>query len=169
MTVAPEDGGIQAERRRLTDSLLFGNDGDREQRVVEMVAPMVRYSKLPFRLLCRRWGSRITFTPMIIAESFNRSSDSRDSDFSTCELDRPLVVQFATNSPDELAAAVSKVTPYVDAIDVNCGCPQRWAIQEGIGAALSAQPERVRDLITAATSRTHLPVSIKIRLHKNFE
>jgi hypothetical protein len=34
---------------------------------VSMVSPMVRYSKLPFRLLCRRWGADIAFTPMIIA------------------------------------------------------------------------------------------------------
>lgn len=141
-----------------------------------IAAPMVRYSKLPFRILCRRWGADIATTPMIIAESFNRSEQARDSDFSTSIAslasetphDGPLVVQFGTRDPLELALAAAKAAPYVDGIDLNCGCPQRWAMQEGIGAALSAEPETVHDLVTAAVRAVDgIPVSIKIRLHRD--
>ena len=56
----------------------------RQQRGwVSLIAPMVRYSHLPFRLLCRRFGADIAYTPMIIAAGFNRSQHARDADFQT--------------------------------------------------------------------------------------
>lgn len=138
------------------------------ERPIRIVAPMVRYSKLPFRLLCLRWGADVVYTPMIIAESFNRSEIARDSDFSTSDIDRPLVVQFATNQPQELAFAVEKVRGFVDAVDVNCGCPQRWAVKDGIGAALSAQPQKIYELVAAVQKFSeNPPISVKIRLHKD--
>lgn len=47
-----------------------------------------------------------------------------------------LVAQFAANDPVHLAEASELIQPYVDAVDINCGCPQRWAYQEGIGSYL---------------------------------
>lgn len=131
-----------------------------------VVAPMVRYSKVAFRSLCEKWGAHVVYTPMIIAEGFNRSSKARDSDFSTTQSSSiPLVVQFATNIPSELAAAVVKVSPYVAGIDLNFGCPQRWAMRQGIGAAISnGDIQIVEDLLRAATSVTIKPVGIKIRI-----
>ncbi|KAG5463717.1 MAG: tRNA-dihydrouridine synthase [Olpidium bornovanus] len=50
----------------------------------------------------------------------------------------------------------------------NCGCPQRWAIGEGIGAHLMSQPELVRDMVRQTKARaTDIPCSIKIRIHKD--
>jgi tRNA-dihydrouridine synthase 4 len=31
-----------------------------------------------------------------------------------------------------------------DAVDLNCGCPQRWAMEEGIGASMLKNPQLVR-------------------------
>ncbi len=39
--------------------------------------------------------------------------------------DRPLVAQFAASNATEFAAAAEMIAPYVDAVDLNCGCPQR--------------------------------------------
>lgn len=66
---------------------------------VKVVAPMVRYSKLPFRLLCRRYGADVAYTPMIIASSFNQSQAARDSEFTTNKQDQPLITQFAAADP----------------------------------------------------------------------
>jgi tRNA-dihydrouridine synthase 4 len=129
-----------------------------------MVAPMVRYSKLPFRLLCRQYGADVAFTPMIIAAGFNRSSLARESEFSTNAQDQPLVVQFGTDSAAELVEAVQLCLPYVQGVDINCGCPQRWAMQSGYGAALLSQPQLVSEMVSAVRAVTSLPLSIKIRL-----
>jgi len=32
-------------------------------------------------------------------------------------------------------------------VDLNCGCPQKWAIHEHIGAYLMDYPELVRDMV----------------------
>lgn len=134
---------------------------------LRIVAPMVRYSKLPFRLLCRDWGADVTHTPMILADGFTRSQQARDSEFSTTPQDRPLIVQFASKNPIEFGLATSKVVGYADAVDLNCGCPQKWAISEGIGGALSAQPELVAEMVKEAKNFSNLPINVKIRLHKD--
>jgi tRNA-dihydrouridine synthase 4 len=54
-----------------------------EGKFLYVAAPMVRYSKLPFRLLCRRWGCDVTYTPMIVAEDFINSKESRQVEFTT--------------------------------------------------------------------------------------
>ena len=40
--------------------------------------------------------------------------------------DRPLVVQFAARNGKEFADAAELVAPFADAVDLNCGCPQRY-------------------------------------------
>lgn len=79
--------------------------------------------------------------------------------------DRPLIVQFAATNSADFAQATELVAPFVDGIDLNCGCPQRWALAEGYGAALIKNPELVADMIHEARRRTSLPISIKIRIH----
>lgn len=39
--------------------------------------------------------------------------------------DRPLVAQFAANNATDFADAAEIISPFVDAVDLNCGCPQR--------------------------------------------
>jgi len=67
---------------------------------VKICAPMVRYSKLSFRRLVRKYGCDLAFTPMILADTFVASNKARDVEFTTCPSDRPLVVQFAANKVD---------------------------------------------------------------------
>ncbi|XP_014663869.1 PREDICTED: tRNA-dihydrouridine(20a/20b) synthase [NAD(P)+]-like isoform X3 [Priapulus caudatus] len=95
---------------------------------VKICAPMVRYSKLAFRTLVRKYGVDLAFTPMIISDSFVRSIKARDSDFTTNSGDRPLIVQFAAHNAKDLADATEIVAPYADGVDVNCGCPQKQTV-----------------------------------------
>ena len=97
----------------------------------------------------QRWGADVAFTPMIIADSFNRSQYARDSEFSTTinQYDNPLIVQFAGSDPVTIAQASYKVLNYSDGIDLNCGCPQSWAVKEHIGAWMITQPQLIKDII----------------------
>jgi tRNA-dihydrouridine synthase 4 len=224
-------------------------DSTHNSPYLKFLSPMVRYSKLPFRMLCRRYGADLAFTPMIVAKDLNRcrfvsdlapsvsaslvaaqaaqaavaerrraaaasaeraefvgsagaaaaaaAIDAADEssftasapsivmtapsddtpvdpysalvsieEFQTAPADRPLVAQFAVNDPVELSRAAAAFSRYVDGVDLNCGCPQTWVLQDKIGAALSGQPELVAELVRAA--RATLPadktVSVKIRL-----
>ncbi|KAK3579343.1 hypothetical protein CHS0354_029635 [Potamilus streckersoni] len=139
-----------------------------EEKFVKMCAPMVRYSKMPFRMLVRKYDCDLAFTPMIIANSFIQSLKARDSEFTTCREDRPLIVQFAANNSKDFADAAEIVTPYSDGVDLNCGCPQRWAMTDGYGACLIKKPELIKDMVQQVKSRVcreNFTVSIKIRIH----
>ena len=59
------------------------------------------------------------------------------------------------------------VKPYCDGVDLNCGCPQTWAISEGIGCKLMSSPELVGDMVRAAKERCgkEFSISVKIRIH----
>ncbi|CAI9722044.1 tRNA-dihydrouridine20a/20b 20b synthase NADP+-like [Octopus vulgaris] len=141
-----------------------------ERKFVRICAPMVRYSKLPFRLLTRKYGVDLAYTPMIVSNSFLCSLKARDSDFTTCNVDRPLIVQFAASNTEDFVRASQIVVPYADGVDLNCGCPQRWAQAEGYGACLLRKPEIVQDMIRqtkGAISSQDFTISIKIRIHHN--
>uniref|UniRef100_A0A673VL68 Dihydrouridine synthase 4-like (S. cerevisiae) n=1 Tax=Salmo trutta TaxID=8032 RepID=A0A673VL68_SALTR len=60
--------------------------------------------------------------------------------------DHPLIVQFAASDAQTLADAACVVEPFSDGVDLNCGCPQRWAMSEGYGAFLINKPELVKDM-----------------------
>jgi len=139
---------------------------------VKFLSPMVRYSKLPFRLLCRRYGADLAFTPMLIARDFISSRNGKGlviDEFATCAEDRPLVAQLAANDGVIAHKAAQFLAPFVDGFDINCGCPQTWVLKEGIGGALSSKPELVEDIVKQVRAGLPplTPLSIKIRLRPN--
>ncbi|KAF7694115.1 tRNA-dihydrouridine(20a/20b) synthase [NAD(P)+]-like [Silurus meridionalis] len=139
-------------------------------KVVKVCAPMVRYSKLAFRSLVRKYDCDLCFTPMIVAADFIRSAKARDSEFTTNTCDRPLIIQFAAKDAQTLATAACLVAPFSDGVDLNCGCPQRWAMAEGYGACLINKPHLVKDMVRHVRSQvdnSNYAVSIKIRIHKD--
>ncbi|KAF2236751.1 tRNA-dihydrouridine synthase-like protein 4-like protein [Viridothelium virens] len=138
-------------------------------RPTYICAPMVRYSKLAFRSLVREYSVDLCYTPMVLAKEFVRSSQARDSDFSTNFQDTPTVVQFGASSPLELARAASLVQPFVSGVDLNCGCPQSWACQDGLGAVLMRDRAAVAGMVKAVKQLCgpDFCVSVKIRIHKD--
>lgn len=130
--------------------------------------------------MAREYGTDITYTPMMLAHEFIRSQIARDSDFSTHELERAptqdgrqhaLIAQFASSDPEEFARAAEMIAEWVDGVNLNCGCPQSWAIKEGIGCSLMENPELVAIMVKAAKSRLspEKSVSVKIRIHKDLK
>ncbi|EQB57619.1 dihydrouridine synthase [Colletotrichum gloeosporioides Cg-14] len=157
-----------------------------QDRFLNVSAPMVRYSKLAFRQTVHEYGTDLCWTPMILSKEFNRNNFARDSDLtiSTQGVQPPTIVQFGSNSPIELARSSSLAAPYVNGVDLNCGCPQSWACAETLGAALMEKRELVRDMVIEtrqylANDGWHVgkerdidspkgrSVSVKIRVHKD--
>lgn len=56
---------------------------------------MVRYSRLEFRSLVKKYGAELTFSPMTMANSFCRADKCRQYEFTTNSEDTPMIVQFA--------------------------------------------------------------------------
>jgi hypothetical protein len=81
-----------------------------------IVAPMVGASELPFRLLCRRYGATLAYTPMINSDRFALDADYRREEFQVALEDRPLVAHFSANNPQTFLAAARFVASQCDAI-----------------------------------------------------
>ena len=89
-------------------------------------------SELAFRLLARRHGAQLCYTPMIRSEEFSVPLLERHAD------DCPLVAHFSGNDPQTLldAARQAERCRGVVAVDLNLGCPQRAARSGRFGAFL---------------------------------
>ncbi|KAF3061894.1 tRNA-dihydrouridine(20a/20b) synthase [NAD(P)+]-like [Daldinia childiae] len=184
-----QENGGQLLQPKIHPLKLF--DAARSQkRLLYACAPMVRYSKLAFRQTVHHFGTDLCWTPMILAKEFNRSSVARDSDLtvSSTGAEVPTIAQFGANDPVELSRAASLAAPFVNGVDLNCGCPQSWACAETLGAALMGRRELVRDMVVATRERlardgwdvdsfagadsdvdgrVGRSVSVKIRVHKD--
>jgi hypothetical protein len=60
-----------------------------------ILAPMVGGSELAFRLLCRRYGADLAYTPMMNSDRFAVDEEYRKEEFQTGPEDRPLVAHFS--------------------------------------------------------------------------
>lgn len=132
------------------------------------VAPMVDQSDLPFRLLCRRYGANLAFSPMIHAKNFCQKPAYQRQFFNlihgTPNEDRPLIVQLCGSDPHQLLRVATQIQPFCDGIDLNCGCPQMIAKRGQYGAFLLEQAQTLIPLVREMCSTLNLPVSVKVRL-----
>ncbi|KAK4410040.1 tRNA-dihydrouridine(16/17) synthase [NAD(P)(+)]-like [Sesamum angolense] len=134
-----------------------------------IVAPMVDNSELPFRLLCRKYGAQAAYTPMLHSRIFSENEKYRSQEFTTCNEDRPLFVQFCANDPDVLLDAARRVEPYCDYVDINFGCPQRIARRGNYGAFLMDNLPLVKSLVEKLAKNLMVPVSCKIRIFPDLQ
>ncbi|CAH1154839.1 unnamed protein product [Phaedon cochleariae] len=142
-----------------------------ERKLVKICAPMVRYSKLQFRNLVKLYDCDLTFTPMILADSFCKSNKARRNEFTTNSVDTPLVAQFAANTVHDFVGAAYLASPFCSGVDLNCGCPQKWASEQQLGCSMLKTPEVIYDLVRQCRNRIEEPftVSVKMRLSKDLE
>lgn len=132
-------------------------------------APMVDQSELAFRMLCRKYGAGVCYTPMMNSKIFVQNSHYRKEKFNTNPQDRPLVVQFCGNDPDILLAAARMVENDCDAIDLNLGCPQGIARKGNYGSFLLTETDLLKNIVSTLHNSLKVPVTCKIRLLPEME
>ena len=143
-------------------------------------APMIEQSDTAFRILTRRYGSNLCFTPMIHAYSFvtkasyrrkmfhfNNNTNDDDDDDSTRAVDRPLIAQIAGSNKEILLRCARMLENYVDAIDLNLGCPTLTAKRGRYGAYLLGSGRYVVDIVRYLVDHIDTdkcPITCKVRL-----
>jgi tRNA-dihydrouridine synthase 1 len=156
--------------RQWIDKLLkrHPNPNSRIHDKALVVAPMVDQSDLAFRILCRRYGANLCFTPMIHTRLLLESESYREKFMvKLVEADRPLIAQVCGSDPAVVLQAARLLEPYVDGIDINCGCPQGIARRGNYGAFLLEKEDILLRLVNYLTPRLRVPLSIKVRLLPN--
>ncbi|KAI5952883.1 DUS1 [Candida jiufengensis] len=138
-----------------------------------IVAPMVDQSELAWRILSRKYGAELCYTPMFHAKLFVTSEKYRQSMWNLKDgdkkNDRPLIVQFCANDPDYLLQAAKLVENQCDAVDLNLGCPQGIAKKGKYGAFLMDDWDLVHKLIKILHENLSIPVTAKIRIYDDWE
>jgi solute carrier family 25 (mitochondrial S-adenosylmethionine transporter), member 26 len=148
---------------------------------------MVGLSDKSFRILCRRYGAQVCHTEMADPGGFARSEYYR-THILGMELkgecgqvkdssDRPLVLQFGSSNVPKLLEAirVAVQSEKVDAIELNCGCPQQCARKGNYGSYLLDPPNQNTLLFIIESIRNskelppHMPLLVKMRVLESIE
>eukprot|EP00919_Chromeraceae_sp_WS-2016_P010276 GHVR01024125.1.p1 GENE.GHVR01024125.1~~GHVR01024125.1.p1 ORF type:complete len:205 (-),score=46.12 GHVR01024125.1:119-685(-) len=128
-----------------------------------VLAPMVDHSELPFRMLTRRYGVGVCYTPMINSKMFCEHKKYRQQVFTSCVGDRPLIAQFCGDNPDTIVKAAKMIEKDVDAVDLNLGCPQGIARRGHYGSYLLKETELVKRIVRSMCEGLCVPVCVKFR------
>jgi tRNA-dihydrouridine synthase B len=132
-----------------------------------ILAPMAGYSDVPYRALCRSFGSAMHYTEFVPVEALlGRKSDNRFWQRLDKKPDEhPLVFQiFGNDAPKILEAALRIEELGPDIIDINLGCSTRKVSGRGAGVGMMPQPKLVAETFGLLSRNLTVPVSGKIRL-----
>ena len=116
----------------------------------------------------------LSYTPMLHSRLYHSTPSYPQQNFPAAQgtldghpsYDRPLIAQFCANDPAVFLASAKLIAPYVDAVDLNLGCPQGIARKGHYGSFLQDEWELIHNLISALHNSTNLsiPVTAKIRI-----
>jgi len=130
-----------------------------------ILAPMDGYSDWPFRSLCRKLGSAMSYTEFVKVEKILSRSKEPAKRLYFEEAERPITFQIYGDNPDLMLKAALKIEPLKpDIIDVNMGCPAKSIADRGAGVGMMLTPEKVAETFRKLTSALKVPVTGKIRL-----
>ncbi|KAJ2726448.1 tRNA-dihydrouridine synthase 2 [Coemansia sp. Benny D115] len=147
------------------------------------LAPMVRLGTLPMRLLCLEYGADLVWTSEIIDKSIigtERTVDDKTGVISYMKGDREIftthpsekdkmVFQMGSANPESALEAAKRVEQDVSGIDLNCGCPKKFSVGGGMGAALMSDPDKLCAILDILVKNLSVPVTCKIRVFDDVE
>lgn len=130
-----------------------------------LLAPMAGVTDLPFRIICKKYG-----TPGLVYTEMASSKAIYHDDIKTKELlkteneKRPVAVQIFGSDPEIMGYATRQVEQYGDIIDINMGCPAPKIVKNGDGSRLLQDIELIGKIVEKCVKSTKKPVTVKIRI-----
>ena len=139
-----------------------------------ILAPMDGISDHPFRNLCRRMGSALTYTEFINVLDVSARLNNLERRIHFSPKERPIGFQLYGSQPQEFLAAARELLPFKpDFLDINLGCSVRRVAGRGAGAGLLNQPQIIAEIMRLLVKEIPIPITAKIRLgwdeeHRNY-
>lgn len=131
-----------------------------------ILAPMARFSDVPFRAVCRAHGSAMNYTEFVPANSLVRERNPmwRRLDVKPGG-ERPMVFQIFGFDVPEIVRAAQRIEGWgADIIDINMGCAVPQVSEQGAGVGMMRRPQLVAEMFAQLTRHVRVPVTGKIRL-----
>lgn len=141
---------------------------------------MVRVGTFPMRLLAIKYGADLVFNQELIDHKVTRvvrrTNEKYGSvdfiDKSTDKLifrtfpDEKVIFQIGSSDAIRCLNACTLIQNDVLGVDLNMGCPKKFSVLGGMGAALLSKPDIVEDIVKTLKRnlRSNLSVTCKIRL-----
>jgi nifR3 family TIM-barrel protein len=130
-----------------------------------ILSPMAGFSDKPYRLICREYGSAMSYTEFIAAEGIIHGNQRTRQllDFDPAE--KPMVFQIFGSDETALEEAARKIEQLgPDIIDLNLGCSAPRVSRRGAGAGLLKEPAKIGRIFHRLSQAVSVPVTGKIRL-----
>ena len=128
-----------------------------------LLAPMANVTDTAFRQIIARCGRPdVMMTEFTSCEGLcSRGRERLLAELTFHPSERPLVVQFFGPRPETFyqCAQLARRLGF-DGIDINTGCPDRRVLKQGAGAALIADPGRMREIYAATPRRRRRPAGV---------
>jgi tRNA-dihydrouridine synthase B len=139
-----------------------------------LLAPMDGYSDWPFRSLCRKLGSAMSYTEFVKVEKILSRSKEPAKRLYFEERERPITFQLYSDDPDLILKAALKVQEWKpDIIDINMGCPAKSIADRGAGVGMMPTPLKIARTFRKLVKALKVPVTGKMRLgwdrNKNYK
>jgi tRNA-dihydrouridine synthase 2 len=165
----------------------------------ELLAPMVRASTTPLRALALKYGADACYTEELVDRALLATIRVENKELGTIDYVKDtknmsaktvkkmgciapvllridpaiergkLICQLGSGEPELALKAALHVCRDVDAIDLNMGCPKKFSVSGGMGAALLLDLDRSCRIVKTLQEHLKIPVSVKIRLLKTVE
>jgi tRNA-dihydrouridine synthase B len=130
-----------------------------------ILAPMDGYSDYPFRSICSRYGSGMSYTAFVSASDLLQGNETAWHTLTYSQDERPVVFQIFDDDESRLLEAARQIEQLEpDIIDINMGCSVRSVTGRGAGAGLLRHPGKVGRIISRLSTTLSIPITAKIRL-----
>jgi nifR3 family TIM-barrel protein len=131
-----------------------------------ILSPMDGFSDLPFRLICREYGSAMSYTEFTACEALLRDVPQALKQLAYDPREKPqLSFQIFDADEDRIVAAAKKIEALGPGIvDVNMGCSVSGVSGRGAGAGLLRDPQKIGRIFNRMSTSLKVPVTGKIRL-----
>ncbi len=135
-----------------------------------VLAPMSDVTNLPFRLLCKKYGTSLVFSEMACSGGIVRqNAESMDRCLTSTD-EKPFGIQLLGSDASDLvkSAQILQERYNPDIFDLNLGCPAQNVVKNGFGSALLKKPEIIGEIIGQLSSALDVPLTAKIRITNSF-